>query len=218
MPVFHKVAQGECLASLAKQYGFANYLAIWNHPKNGALQSKRKNPNILLPGDMVFIPDKQDKQEERSTGWQHQFQVNRPRVLLRVVIRDGKGQPYANKRFSLAINNHALMGVTTAQGLLEKEVPVDATQATLTLCTGESDKVGFLVWKLFIGHLDPPDSPTGVQARLNNLGFYCGAVDGIYGIRTARALRAFQLVNGIPDTGKMDAATCERLRLLHDRV
>ena len=51
--------------------------------------------------------------------------------------------------------------------------------------------------------LPPVEHLTGVQARLNNLGFAAGPVDGIDGPRTKRAVRRFQkvfelLVDGIP--------------------
>lgn len=45
------------------------------------------------------------------------------------------------------------------------------------------------------------------QDRLNGLGYDVGAPDGAIGPRTARALRAFQKDNGIPETGRLDTAT-----------
>jgi peptidoglycan hydrolase-like protein with peptidoglycan-binding domain len=56
-----------------------------------------------------------------------------------------------------------------------------------------------LSWQLQIGHLDPVDDSseskpliTGIQARLNNLGYHCGPVDGIMGPKTKMALQRFQ--------------------------
>ena len=40
-----------------------------------------------------------------------------------------------------------------------------------------------------------------LQKLLNSLGFNCGPVDGIFGIRTKLAVVKFQVVNGIPATG-----------------
>jgi len=45
------------------------------------------------------------------------------------------------------------------------------------------------------------------QRRLNALGYEAGAVDGIFGDRTKRALILFQAVNELPLTGKLDEAT-----------
>ena len=49
-----------------------------------------------------------------------------------------------------------------------------------------------------------------------NLGYYCGAVDGILGPKTETALRAFQIVNGLSATGALDAATRSLLEGGHD--
>ncbi len=45
-----------------------------------------------------------------------------------------------------------------------------------------------------------------LQQRLKDLGYYSIRVDGIYGSGTERAVRWFQKVNGLKETGKADAA------------
>jgi N-acetylmuramoyl-L-alanine amidase len=54
-----------------------------------------------------------------------------------------------------------------------------------------------------IGHLDPINQMSGIQGRLNNLGYNSGPVDGIRGPITTAAVKAFQkkhklAVDGIP--------------------
>jgi hypothetical protein len=68
MSTNHVIEQGEHLSHLAAQYGFRDYLTIWDHPNNAALKDKRQNPNVLFPGDSVFIPDKEKKSVSRPTG------------------------------------------------------------------------------------------------------------------------------------------------------
>ena len=46
-----------------------------------------------------------------------------------------------------------------------------------------------------------------VQERLSSLKYYAGPFDGKFGNDTLEAVWAFQEVNGIPTTGKVDAAT-----------
>jgi len=46
-----------------------------------------------------------------------------------------------------------------------------------------------------------------VQARLDVLDFYDGAIDGVYGPRTANAVAAFQRDRGLAATGVVNAAT-----------
>ena len=51
-----------------------------------------------------------------------------------------------------------------------------------------------------------------VQRTLNDLGYEAGPEDGLYGDRTAEAIRAFERANGIEPTGAADAELLDRLR------
>lgn len=51
------------------------------------------------------------------------------------------------------------------------------------------------------------------QVELHRRGFSCGAIDGVAGPQTVAALKRFQSANNLPDTGRLDRATCERLLL-----
>ncbi|HNU80862.1 MAG TPA: peptidoglycan-binding protein, partial [Bacillota bacterium] len=50
-----------------------------------------------------------------------------------------------------------------------------------------------------------------VQTRLKNRGFYKGNVDGIYGWRTANAVKAFQRKHGLKADGIVGNATAKAL-------
>lgn len=52
---------------------------------------------------------------------------------------------------------------------------------------------------------------TYAQRRLAALGFYAGAIDGIIGPGTARAITSFQKANGLGATGELDEPTYEAL-------
>jgi peptidoglycan hydrolase-like protein with peptidoglycan-binding domain len=52
---------------------------------------------------------------------------------------------------------------------------------------------------------------SGVQARLNNLGYGAGPCDGVLGQRTRAALRLFQEDQEIDVTGEPDRATLDEL-------
>lgn len=55
------------------------------------------------------------------------------------------------------------------------------------------------------------DAVVSLQKKLIDLGFLSGNADGIYGNATAEGVRQFQESEGLPETGKADAATQERL-------
>jgi N-acetylmuramoyl-L-alanine amidase len=66
-----------------------------------------------------------------------------------------------------------------------------------------------------LGGLDPVNTPTGVQARLTNLGLDCGKIDGIIGPRTRLALERFQIKHNLEPTSELDDATLSRLESIH---
>jgi len=51
-----------------------------------------------------------------------------------------------------------------------------------------------------------------LQLRLQQGDFYTGLVDGIYGLGTQRAVRAFQADAGLPETGVLDEETWRQIR------
>lgn len=52
-----------------------------------------------------------------------------------------------------------------------------------------------------------------VQARLRNLGFYRGAVDGLWGPGTQAAIERFQQGHGLQPTGQLNPATAQAMGL-----
>lgn len=214
MPM-HEVRQGECLSSIARSYGFRDFRRIYDHPRNAEFRRLRPNPNVIFPGDPLFIPEKQEKVETRATGSTHRFQLAFKPTLLRVVLKDPEDRPYANKKYELSVGERSFSGRTSGAGLIQHPVPEDAGSGELTLWPDDQDPETVLVWRLAVGHLDPVTEPTGAQARLNNLGYHCGEVDGIVGPRTRAALLAFQRATGLSATGAVNSATEAKLREVH---
>jgi hypothetical protein len=211
MGEYHTVEQGESLKTIAKRFGFKNYRTIYGDGKNAEFRAKRPIPSLIHPGDRIWIPDKETKEESRSTGRVHRFEVHRPRRRLEIRILDLDDEPIANTPYELYVNNK-LVGAghqTDAKGMLREEIPMEAT-------TGELRIKGY-VWSLQLDHLNPvQDAPdegiSGVQGRLRNLGYDPGPIDGKLGPLTRAALAAFQrdYLPGEP-SGECDAATIAKL-------
>ena len=66
--------------------------------------------------------------------------------------------------------------------------------------------------ELLLGGVDPIDQVSGVQGRLNNLGFDCGKIDGICGEHTRAAIREYQRSRKLAETGSPDEATRRQLQ------
>ncbi len=206
MTVPHAVQEGECLATLAHKYEFADGRAIWSHPDNAELRKKRPDPHALLPGDIVMIPDREPRVEYCSTEKRHVFRVRRARARLRLFLRDDGGTPLADKKYWFVTGNTGFDGRTDARGLLDLEIPPAAQDADLVVWMDEEDlEAEVLAVSLKIGHLPPAETPEGAGARLTSLGYPCGEAD------MAEAVRAFQKARGLPESGALDAPTLEKL-------
>jgi hypothetical protein len=204
------VQQGDCLSSIAYCAGFLP-ATIWDHPANSKLKSKRKDPNILLAGDELFIPELQIKEYSKPTDQSHKFIKKGVPALLRLQIFDGE-EPRANQNYILIIDGFHVSGVTDDQGKLEQPLIPNARKGMLTIGPDQ------MLYDLDFGHLDPVGEVSGVQGRLTNLGYDCGEVNGELNEPTRAALRAFQRRLQLEQTGEMDEPTLRHLEKLHDRV
>ena len=211
----HTVRQGECLSSIARSYGFTDWRRIYDHPLNAEFKKKRPNPNVIYPGDEIFIPDHDLKTEPRETEKKHKFRLKAQKTLVRIVLEDGSFQPLANKKYKLTVENRTYEGRTNANGLIQHTIPADAETGLLTAWLGDDDSGVGYVWEVRLGHLDPVEELTGIQARLNNLSFDCGAVDGIYGPFTRSGVEAFQKKYGLQVDGIPGPITQAKLEEVH---
>ena len=216
MGTAYTVKQGDCLSSIAKHFGFSDWRKIYDDPQNSAFKKKRPNPNLIFPGDHLTIPDKNPKEVSRDTTAQHVFKVKGKKTKVRLKLKSHDDQAFGGKKYRLTIGGDTFDGVTGGDGLIEHAVSPDAVGGALTLwLDGDTSKPG-LVWALKVGHLDPVDEATGAQARLKNLGFDPGKIDGIVGPKTKAAIAAFQLQHGLQLTSALDGPTRSRLQQLHD--
>lgn len=186
MPKHRKVTQGDCLASIAAEYGFVSFAEIWEHPGNAGLRAKRGNPNVLMPGDTVYIPDVPERVEGARVTAVNPFRLPGEPVWLRLRLTDATGSPLAGE-FAVTVGAAVTRGAVGPDGRIEVKVPADARMADLALAAAPGES-----WTLQLGGLHPAEYVCGVQARLNNLGYDSGPVDGIQGPITRTAIKAFQ--------------------------
>jgi N-acetylmuramoyl-L-alanine amidase len=204
----HRVQQGECISTLGFEYGFFPE-AIWQAPENATLRQQRSSGFVLEPGDVVTIPDLRPKALAVETGQRHTFRRRGVPAYLRLELRDAHGAPQANVSYILEVDGVSREGRTTGAGRLEEPIPPNAQRAVLRFPeTGAT-------YEFPLGYLDPVSTVSGVQARLNNLGYLCGEVNGEWREECRKALAHFQAAEGLPGTGEADDATRARLLERH---
>ena len=212
MGSYYTVVQGDHLSKIAKENGFPDYHIIWDHPNNADLKKKRDNPNVLNPGDQIFIPDMEQKQESGATERRHTFVVKREPLKLRLVLEDSEKKPIANAQYALLVEGEIQQGTTDGNGHIEQEIPQDAQEATLVL-RGEDIPFRDVPIPIKIGHLDPVEETSGQVARLKNLGYY-GGDDGDEDAFKS-AVEDFQRDQGLTVDAKCGRSTQAKLKSVH---
>jgi hypothetical protein len=197
----HNVKHGDCISSIALQNGLFPG-TLWNHPDNANLKSLRKNPNILNTGDVVVVPDPEPKQLQGATDARHRFVRKGVPEMLHLQIEDEEGEPVDGAEYTIDLDGRIIEGVTDADGWINEPIPPDANGGTLEVMVENE----LHEHELQLGYLDPIEEMTGVQARLQNLGYEC-AVNGDLDEPTKEALKMFQLTHGLESSGEPDDAT-----------
>lgn len=203
----HLVRQGEYLSLLAHRRG-ADPDEVWQHDKNAQLREARMSRDVLLPGDVVWLPIREQRKHALAVSSSNTFHVVVPRNRIRVVFRNGE-EPVANAPYVIhGLGPKPLEGVSDGEGAVAFDAPYSVTQVTLTFVALQRRHV------VRIGHLDPIESPSGVKQRLQHLGYYGwivaprpsdpAVIDSDE--RDARAVRAFQEKVGLAPTGEVDDA------------
>jgi len=214
MAEYHTVEQGEYLGLIARHHGFASYTTIWNHDNNTDLRNLRQNPNILLPGDQVFIPDKLVKTAEAGSGKSTRFKVVLDKVLLRLKLDELFGQPLANVQCEIRVDGKTVKKTTDDSAIVEIEVTAAAQEAELVV-KESGDRLEDVVIPIKIGHLDPVEEQTGQIARLNNLGYFAGPIDEVDEQFLRSAVEEFQCDEKLTVDGKCGPKTQAKLKAIH---
>ncbi|WP_437963477.1 peptidoglycan-binding domain-containing protein [Sorangium sp. So ce260] len=207
------IRQGDYLTRLAQRMGFRAE-DVWNHPKNKELKARRRNPEILQPGDVLYVPDESDVPPRPITaGALNRFKAKVPTVQVKIKLETRVGEPIANKAFRVeCIRRASLDGVTDASGLARFEVPIHVPDVLLTI-----EEVG-LRYTVRIGHMDPVEEMSGVAKRLVQLGYLSRefAVDGnVDMVALSAAVADFQRAEGLAATGELNDAVRDAIVRSH---
>lgn len=213
------VKQGEHMSGLAEKFGFSDYRMIWNHPDNAQLKQKCQNPNTLMPGDTVTIPDRTTRTETCPTDQSHKFSTHKSKLLLRVILERSYDKPIADTPCDLIIDAERFSLTSDGTGLVEQQIKRSASDALLVVRDTIHLKdsivpVSFQV-PVRIGDLNPIEERSGQRTRLANLGYYRLDGDDIDEAEFRSAVEEFQCENSLKVDGICGPATKSKLKQRH---
>lgn len=203
---YYEVQEDEQLLEiLFRERGRVDVEAVTSDAKNESL-FKSRTELILRAGDQVWLPDDPPKlrKEKVAAGETHRFQAKGLFRDFSLVLANPDGSPLADMDYDLVVEGYSYPGKTDGSGTIKARIPTRATEAVL--------RIGDELRTLRIGGLDPLHTITGVQARLYNLGYAPGPIDGVAGPRTSAAVAAFQGDHKLEMTGRMDDDTLAELK------
>ncbi len=199
---------GDSTTKLAFERGLF-WKTVWDHPENSRLKSKRKEPNILAAGDELYIPPLKTREESCETEKRHRFRRKGVPEKLNVRLQKLNGQPHANTKYRLIIDDIIVReGTLDGDGGLSEYIPNNAKVGKLWL----GDKYDDGPYQLELGNLDPIDTIRGVQHRLKNLGHWRGPIDGEMSEPLDKALRKFRAEQKLRELDRYDDPIDDELR------
>jgi N-acetylmuramoyl-L-alanine amidase len=204
----HIVRKGETLGALAYRRR-TTVAKVWNHSKNADLKAKRKNPNVLAPGDMLWLPpdDPTPTPIHITPGDTITVSLNIPRHTVKVKLHDDADKPLASVPFEVDGGLVEPDAKTDGDGVATFETWVTTNAVTLRLPTLGREL------PVLIGALDPLATRSGAIGRLRNLGLYCNEprdadAEAVY---FRSVLLEFQEKYDLKQTGELDQATQDKL-------
>ncbi len=235
----HAMSQGESVESVA--YAAGHLLeTVWDAAENAELRELRTSPHVVHPGDVLFVPAPEPRDESLATGRRHVMQrLGIPSELTVRFLLDG--EPRANAAYTFVIDGEERSGSTDGDGWLREPVSplADRAEVRFTLepvedpdyleepadddafhegpeppVEPESDEPLEEVFRFNLRHMDPSTQVSGAQGRLHLLGYGLGGPRGITGKLddpTRAALSAFQADHELEVTGDLDDATKAKL-------
>ena len=234
MAEYYVVESWDSVLSIAASRGLP-WKKVWNDGINSELKQKRPDPDILMKGDEVHVPDQEVKDESGGTDAQHKFKkaVEHAKcviVLRRIPTKKGGVENATTDLWNYQDANPAPpddeaaanvpyhfyadgvlvdQGNTDGNGKLTVKLSPTAKDGRVIFNRGTKQEV---VMDLGFREMDPISELTGVCKRLYNLGFPCPTDATEVTVDVQMAIQGFQQKYKLTVNGKVDDATRNKLK------
>lgn len=104
MATNYQVKLGDCIFCVIEQHHHLPE-TVWQHSNNARLREQRRELKMLLPKDVLFIPDIRPKEVKRPTNQFHKFhlkgELHRHWIEIELVGEDDK--PIPNQKYKVVL-------------------------------------------------------------------------------------------------------------------
>lgn len=95
---------GDCIFCIIHEQGLLPE-AIWKHSNNTSLRERRNDLAGIMPGDVLFLPDRQPKIVQAATNQVHKYRLkgenHRHWIEIELIGEDGKPCPHEKYQVKL---------------------------------------------------------------------------------------------------------------------
>jgi hypothetical protein len=205
------IKPGDHLKKIAFALGF-DADAVWNDDSNSDLKDKRTTGDVLLPGDILYVPEEPTVKNKFTVEAENHYKATVPKVKAEVVLAGPDGQPLSGESYVVHGLGDETEKTTGDDGKIALEANILTGHVEVSL-TKRKQKL-----KVAVGGLDPASEPSGARMRLQQLGFYGSTFAGgaapyatTDDSQLASALKAFQVAKNLLTSGEIDEATVKAL-------
>lgn len=206
------VEPGDYAASIAKAHDFFNVDDLWNHPDNAALAQQR-DPNLLMPGDEIVIPDLEPVAFQAASGQSHKFIVPRTKLELRLQVASAYFGALKDWNYTVVAGTVESSGTLDGEGKVTAKLPFGVKNGRLELQAPDASAT--IAWSLEIGSMQPHDEEAGALLRLQNLGYLRPTRQDLEAFERRAAIEEFQCDHDLTVDGELSSATIDKLREVH---
>lgn len=208
----HTVEKGECMATIAKRFGFLNWKTIYDDPKNASFREDNPDPTCIQPGSSLYIPDKKRETVKAAGRPKVTFVAKKPELYFTVMLIDHQNRPLSDIPYTLTIGEQQYSG-NTVGGYIEHAITVDDKEGELSIRPYEEFPDWIVACKFQLGHLDTAESVAGHQQRSHHKRNYTGPPDGNADSATKAAICRLQIANNMAPDGSATPKTAALLRV-----
>jgi hypothetical protein len=172
VPVEYICQEQDCIASIAAVHGFPTSESIWEASDNSELRNIRKNPAVLMAGDIVRLPDVTPGSFTVHRGKVLRVVAKGPAVRLRVKLSEAWVDPKKTVDAKIRFDEGEYEPCKIESGLLDLKIPAATMAADLQLAI--PGRGGRTLLHFRLGGLPPIGTDEGMRVRLLSLGYPCG--------------------------------------------